>query len=56
MVPKEIAFNRRPARDFFLATTRLPPQDVQRMPTTVLLMMILSKSSNPIAVAKMDLL
>jgi hypothetical protein len=38
--------------DLFLAT-RLPPQDVQRMPITVRLIMILSKSNNAIAGTKM---
>jgi hypothetical protein len=42
--------------DLFLAITRLPPQEVQRMPTIVRLIMILFISSNPIAAAKMDLL
>lgn len=40
--------------DFFFAITRLPPHDVQRMPNTVRLMMILSKSNNAITEAKMQ--
>ena len=56
MVPKEISFMKRPTFDFFLAITRLPPQDVQRIPRIVRLMMILSKSNNAISGAKMHTL
>jgi len=38
--------------DLFLAT-RLPPQDVQRIPITVRLIVILSKSSSAISWTKM---
>jgi hypothetical protein len=40
--------------DFLFAVTRLPPQDVQRMPRIVRLIMILSKSNNAITEAKMQ--
>lgn len=40
--------------DFGL-TCRFPPQDKQRIPVTVRLMMILSKSSKAISGTKMDL-
>lgn len=48
MAPREIPFIKRPAMDFLFVVSRFPPQEVQRMPITVRLMMILSKSSNPI--------
>ena len=54
MFPREISFIKRPVMDFFLAITRLPPQDVQRIPRIVRLMMILSKSSNAITGVKMQ--
>ena len=38
--------------EFFLAT-KLPPQDVQRIPNTVLLIIILSKSNIAISGTKM---
>jgi hypothetical protein len=54
MVPKEISFIKRPVMDFFLAITRLPPQEVQRIPSTVRLIMILSKSTNGITGSKIQ--
>ncbi len=52
--PKETIFTRRQMMDLFFAC-RFPPQDKQRIPVTVRLMMILSKSSNAISGTKMDL-
>jgi len=48
MAPKESSFIQVPTTDLFLVTCRLPPQDVQRIPITVRLMMILSKSNSAI--------
>jgi hypothetical protein len=55
MVPKEIRFINLPAMDFFLTITRLPSQDVHRIPRIVRLMMIFSKSNNAITRAKMQM-
>jgi len=52
MVPKETSFIMRPVIDFFLAIKRFPPQEVQRIPRIVRLMMILSKSNNAITEQK----
>jgi len=55
MVPKEINFIKRPRIDLFFAITRLPPQDVQRIPTMVRLMMILSRSNSAISYVKLKM-
>lgn len=52
MVPKETSFIKWLAIDLFLVITRLPPHDVQRIPTIVRLMMILSRSKSAIFVSK----
>jgi len=41
--------------DFFFEMMRLPPQEVQRIPSTVRLIMILSKSNNAIRDTKMQM-
>jgi hypothetical protein len=46
MVPNEISFIKSPTIDLLLTATRLPPQDMQRIPRMVRFMMILSKSSS----------
>ena len=56
MAPKETSFIMRPATDFFSAITRQPPQNVQRIPRMVRLMMILSKSNSAISGVKMHTL
>ncbi|MEO7535925.1 MAG: hypothetical protein ABIU30_18845 [Ferruginibacter sp.] len=52
MAPKETSVIKRPRTDFFSAITRLPPQEVQRIPTMVRLMIILSRSRSGISVHK----
>jgi hypothetical protein len=54
MVPNEITFTARFRNVFFsLHSTKLPPHAVHRIPITVRLMMILSKSINAITGTKM---
>ena len=54
MVPKETSFIKRLVMDLFFATSRLPPHSVQRMPTIVRFIIILSRSSNAISNAKLQ--
>lgn len=56
MVPKESTCIKRLVIDLFLAATRFPPQLLQRIPTMVRLMIILSKSNSAILDVKFDLL
>ena len=46
--PERGYFDQRADKSFFLLSTRLPPHAVQRIPITVRLIIILSKSINAI--------